>query len=166
MSKYNDLLKEVISEATALNIPISNNINPTITINTRAKGRFGQCKKRSGNYLIEISEHLTQAENKYIKQTLAHEVLHTCPNCMNHGRAWKAYAKRMNMKYGYEISRTNSCSNMGITSPRIERAKYTITCQTCGSKTYKQRECRVIRIIDRCHCGKCGGNKLTVQKNY
>ena len=45
MSKYNDLLKEVINEATALNIPISNNINPNITINTRAKGRFGQCKK-------------------------------------------------------------------------------------------------------------------------
>lgn len=164
MSKYNDLLKEVISEATALNIPISNNINPTITINTRAKGRFGQCKKRSGNYLIEISEHLTQAENKYIKQTLAHEVLHTCPNCMNHGRAWKAYAGRMNYHYGYEISRTNSCANMGITNPRIENAKYIITCKTCGKKSYKQRAANVVKHIDNYRC-KCGG-RLEIHQVY
>jgi len=166
MSKYNELLKEVISEATQLNIPISNNINPIITINTRAKGRFGQCKRRNGSYLIEISEHLTQAENKYIKQTLAHEVLHTCPNCMNHGLTWKAYAMKMNMNYGYEISRADSCANMGIISPKIERAKYTITCHDCGCKTHKQRECKIIKLIDKCRCGKCGGKKLTVEKNY
>ena len=156
MSKYNDLLKEVINEAIALNIPISNNINSNITINTRAKGRFGQCKKHNGTYLIEISEHLTQAENKYIKQTLAHEVLHTCPNCMNHGVTWKSYARKMNINYGYEISRATSCNNMGIVSPRIENAKYIITCKTCGKKSYKQRAANVVKHIDNYRC-KCGG---------
>lgn len=164
MSKYNDLLKEVINEAIKLNIPISNSINPNITINTRAKGRFGQCKKRNGSYLIEISEHLTQAENKYIKETLAHEVLHTCPNCMNHGLHWKAYAMKMNMNYGYEISRTNSCANIGIINPRIENAKYIITCKTCGKNYYKQRESKVIKYPERFHC-KCGG-RLKVHQAY
>lgn len=164
MSKYNNLLQEVIGEAAQLNIPVSSNINSNITINTRAKGRFGQCKKRNGGYLIEISEHLTQAENKYIKQTIAHEVLHTCPNCMNHGLTWKAYAMKMNMYYGYEISRTNSCENMGIVSPRIENAKYIIVCKNCGKKLYRQRESKTIKNIERYHC-KCGG-KLEVYKTY
>lgn len=156
MTVYNNLLKEVINEAININIPVSSNIISDVIINTRAKGRFGQCKKNNGYYSIEISEHLTQAENKYIKQTIAHEVLHTCPNCMNHGVTWKAYAKRMNMKYGYEISRTNSCSNIGIANPRIENAKYIITCKTCGKKSYKQRAANVVKHIDNYRC-KCGG---------
>lgn len=166
MQKYNNLLQEVITEATNINIPISINIVPTITINTRAKGRFGQCKKHNGQYLIEISQYLTEAEEKYIREVLAHEILHTCPNCMNHGRQWKLHAMRMNYKYGYEISRTNSCANMGITSPKITEAKYVIICQDCGCKTHKQRECKVIRLIDKCHCGKCGSKNLKLQKNY
>ncbi len=162
MQKYNNLLQEVITEATNINIPISINIVPTITINTRAKGRFGQCKKHNGQYLIEISQYLTEAEEKYIREVLAHEILHTCPNCMNHGRQWKLHAMRMNYKYGYEISRTNSCANMGIENPKKESANYVITCNKCGTKTYKQRESKVIKNIERYRC-KCGG-KLCVDR--
>jgi predicted SprT family Zn-dependent metalloprotease len=164
MNKYNELLQEVIEQARKINIPVSIDVDPTITINTRAKGRFGQCKKRNGKYLIEISQYLTQAEDKYIKETLAHEILHTCPDCMNHGREWKYYVSRMNYNYGYNISRTNSCANMGIVNPRIENAKYIITCKTCGKKIYKQREAKVVKNIDRYHC-KCGG-RLEVCKVY
>ena len=160
MQKYNNLLKEVIAEATNINIPISINIVPDIIINTRAKGRFGQCKKHNGQYLIEISQHLIEAEDKYIREVLAHEVLHTCPNCMNHGRQWKYHAMRMNYKYGYEISRTNSCENLGITDPQIEQANYVITCNNCGRKTYKQRTSKVIKNPEKYRC-KCGG-KLCV----
>ena len=155
-------MKEVINEATNINIPVSNNIDPNVIINTRAKGRFGQCKRHNGQYSIEISQHLTQAEEKHIKETLAHEVLHTCPNCMNHGLTWKAYAIKMNMYYGYEISRTNSCDNMGIVNPRIENARYIIVCKNCGKKLYRQRESKTIKNIERYYC-KCGG-KLEVYK--
>ncbi len=164
MSKYNNLLQEVIGEAAQLNIPVSSNINSNITINTRAKGRFGQCKKRNGKYTIEISQHLTQAKQEHIKETLVHEILHTCPNCMNHGKQWKYYAMRMNMKYGYEISRTNSCENLGITSPKIESANYAIVCNNCGKTTYRQRESKVIKNPEKFRC-KCGG-KLEVYKTY
>jgi len=156
MILYNSLLKEVINEAVNINIPVSNNIVPDVIINTRATSRFGQCKKRNGKYLIEISQHLTQAEEKYIKETLAHEVLHTCPNCMNHGTEWKSYARKMNMKYGYEISRTGSCQSMGITNPKVERANYTIVCDNCGKKIYRQRESKVIKNSEQFRC-KCGG---------
>jgi len=37
--KYNRLLQEVILEAKHLNIPISQNIDPNVIINTRAKRR-------------------------------------------------------------------------------------------------------------------------------
>lgn len=162
MTKYNNLLQEVINEAVNINIPVSNNIISNVKINTRATSRFGQCKKQNGKYLIEISQHLTQAEEKHIKETLAHEVLHTCPNCMNHGRQWKLYAMIMNNKYGYEISRTGSCENMGITSPKIERANYAIVCNNCGKTTYRQRESKVIKNPERYRC-KCGG-KLHIER--
>jgi len=157
MSKYNNLLKEVINEAININIPVSININPNVIINTRAKGRFGQCKRHNGQYSIEISQHLTQAEEKHIKETLAHEILHTCPNCMNHGRQWKLYAMIMNNKYNYDISRTNSCENLGITDPNIKQANYVIICNSCGRKTYKQRMSNVIKSPERYRC-KCGGS--------
>lgn len=161
---YNQLLVEVINEAKKINIPISTQICLDITINTRAKGRFGRCKKRNGVYFIELSQHLLSAETKYIKQTLAHEALHTCPECLNHGIKWKYYASKMNREYGYEITRLSSCDSMNISNPRKERAKYIITCIICGHKYYKQRESKMIKNIQSYRC-KCGG-ALDVRKMY
>ena len=54
-------------------------------------------------------------------QTLAHEVLHTCPGCRNHGALWKEYAARMNGAYGYAISRTGTCEALGVADVRPVR---------------------------------------------
>ena len=74
------LLQKVIAQAKALNIPVSEHINPSVRINKRATGRFGACfaNKRNGTFLIEISDVLLTAHPKACCQTLAHEVLHTC----------------------------------------------------------------------------------------
>ena len=79
MSRYNKLLQEVILEAKRLNIPISQNIDPNVIINTRAK-RFGRCSRKSDKFIIELSSIFEKAEDKMAKQTLAHEICHTCPD--------------------------------------------------------------------------------------
>ena len=72
------LLQQVIAQARALNIPISDRIQPHVRINRRATGRFGACfaNKRDGTFLIEISDMLLSASDQVCRQTLAHEILH------------------------------------------------------------------------------------------
>jgi hypothetical protein len=159
MKNYNQLLQEVILESRQLNIPISQNIDPKVLINTRAK-RFGQCKRRADKFLIELSSVFDQAEEKMAKQTLAHEIIHTCPNSFDHQAQWKSHVSKMNRAYGYNISRTNSCENIGVIREILINAKYTIECQKCHTKTYKDRISGVIRNPEKYHC-KCGG-RLTV----
>lgn len=157
VSYYNKLLDDVIKEAVSLNIPVSSTINSSILINTRCTRRFGQCKRIKSkiySFQIELSFFLLDADEKYIKQTLAHEVLHTCPNCFNHGTEWKSYANKMNRAYGYEIARTNNCNNMGITSP-IKR-NYVIKCKSCGNEIVRQRASNLVKDTNRYMC-KCGG---------
>jgi predicted SprT family Zn-dependent metalloprotease len=157
---HNKLLQEVITQAKQINIPISNNIDPTVLINTRAKGRFGQCKKRSGKFLIEVSKFLEQAGEEAVKQTLAHEILHTSPDCFNHKYIWQTYASKMNRAYGYDISRTDSCANLGIVSPK--KRNYVIICEKCGRETVRERPSKLTEQLERYKC-KCGG-KLSLQK--
>jgi len=160
MSRYNKLLQEVILEAKQLNIPISQNIDPNVIINTRAK-RFGRCSRKSGKFIIELSSIFDKAEDKMAKQTLVHEILHTCPDSMNHQAIWKSHVSKMNRAYGYKIARTNSCENIGVEREISKNAKYTIECQKCHNKSYKDRISGVIRTPEKYHC-KCGGRLIVV----
>ena len=156
-NRYDKLLQEVINEAKQINIPISSNIDSNVLINTRAKGRFGQCKRRNGKFIIELSIVFEQAEDCMAKQTLAHEVLHTCKDCFNHQTLWKSYASKMNRAYGYNITRTNSVANIGVSDPIIKKARnYTIQCQRCNKEFYRERVSNLIKHPERYRC-KCGG---------
>ena len=56
--RINELLAEVIEQARALGIPVSEDIVPEVRLNRRATGRFGCCIRRAGIYTIELSERL------------------------------------------------------------------------------------------------------------
>ena len=113
MNEFDALLARAVEQARALGIPVSARISPRVAVNRRAVTRFGCCIRRGGEYVIELSERLLEAEERACMQTLAHEVLHTCPGCRNHGALWKEYAARMNGAYGYAISRTGTCVALG-----------------------------------------------------
>ena len=134
---------------------IDNNIDPNVIINTRAK-RFGRCSRKSDKFIIELSSIFDKADDKMTKQTLAHELCHTCPDSMNHQAKWKSYVNKMNRAYGYKIERTNSCQNIGVEREISMNAKYTIECQSCHKKMYKDRISGVIRNPEKYHC-MCGG---------
>ena len=52
---------------------------------------------------------------KYIKDVLAHEILHTCFLCKTHDYPWNHYAKIMNDKYGYNIKKLyHSWKEIGV----------------------------------------------------
>lgn len=152
-----EYMQEIIKQCHALKIPVSRKIQSEIVINERAKCRFGACKKTSEGFVIEISELLLKADPNKIKNVIAHELLHTCYGCYNHGERWKSYAIRLNEAYGYNIKRTNSYEEMGMERPekKLEN-KYMIQCQKCGKIFYRQKKSKLVTQIDHYRC-RCGG---------
>ncbi len=154
---FDKLLKAVIQQAAAAGIPVSNKIDPHIRVNTRAKTRFGMCIKRQEGFLIELSAILLDAPEIACCQTIAHELIHTCPKCGNHGTVFKKYADIMNRKYGYNIKRTNSAEEMGVVNEPRERAvNYIVECQKCGAQIKRMKLSAVISNPSRYTC-VCGG---------
>lgn len=154
MDGFDTLLIRVQEEARALGIPISGHICPQVAVNRRAVSRFGCCRRRKEGYQIELSHRLLTASEAICRQTLAHEVLHTCPGCQDHGPLWKTYAGRMNAAYGYEISRTATCQALGL--PETQTARHLLVCQRCGMEFQRVRASRLVQHPERYRC-KCGG---------
>lgn len=154
MNNADKLLQVVIAEANAIKIPISLSICPSVVINRRATARFGSCTKKGDLYIIEISDRLLEAPEESCRQTLAHEILHTCFGCKNHGPRWKTYAAAMNTGYGYTISRTGTYEQLGMINAKPVR--YTLRCQLCGVEITRTRSSNLTKHPERYRC-RCGG---------
>lgn len=154
MNDFDALLKRVVEQAGALGLPVSGRIDPHVAVNRRAVTRFGCCIQRGKDYTIELSERLLAAPEGACLQTLAHEVLHTCPGCRNHGQRWKEYARRMNEAYGYAISRTGSCEALGVADTRPVR--HLVVCTHCGMEFPRSRRSPLVDHPERYRC-RCGG---------
>lgn len=163
MNDFNTLLQIVIAEAKAIKIPVSEHIQPNVIINKRAKKRFGQCIIENESYTIELSEKLLNVPEQSCKQTIAHEIIHTCKGCQNHGTLFMHYAEQMNQRYGYHIKRTNSCEEMGIAREQTEKpVKYIVLCEKCGVQIKRERYSNVIADPSHYRC-RCGGTLKRIQ---
>lgn len=154
MNNINKLLAEVITQARAIKIPVSEFILPEVVINSRATTRFGCCKKKGEHYIIEVTDRLLDAPESSCRRTLAHEILHTCWGCRNHGARWKEYAKRMNEGFGYFITRTETCERLGVENKKTDR--HLVVCTKCGAEFRRSRESKLTKKPELYHC-KCGG---------
>ena len=154
MHDCDQLMREVAEQARALGIPISANISPQVRLNRRAVNRFGCCRRQGGEYIIELSTRIANGPEKSCRETLAHELLHTCPGCHNHGLQWKRYARQMNDAYGYQIRRTVTEEAMGV--PRMREYKYLLRCQACGMELGRYRQSPLTRHPERYRC-RSGG---------
>ena len=150
----NKLLKEVIAESKALGIPVSDRISPEVVINSRAKTRFGCCKRTAQGYVIELSDRAVAAGEAVCREILAHEILHSCPGCINHQVRWKHYAGMMKQAYGYDIRTTRKCADLGVESGY--QARYRLKCERCGAVLERMKKSSLIKSYWRYRC-RCGG---------
>ncbi len=156
------MLSQVISEARSLSIPVSRHIAPQVVVNTRARTRFGCCRSLGRQYVIEVAAALLSAEAQAIRQVLAHEVLHTCPGCANHGQQWRHWADVMNRAFGYRICRTHSPEALGVEDVRPVR--YLVVCRSCGKSIPRMKRSSLVEHPERYRC-KCGGTLFVAQSN-
>ena len=132
------------------------------TVNTRAKHRWGDCRSLGeGVFDISVSARLLEdgVDDQALKDTIAHELLHTVEGCSGHRGKWKALAERVKRELpGYSVSRVSSADQKGVAEgPRTPVYRYELVCEGCGQRILRQKESALIRRPSRYRCGKCGG---------
>lgn len=184
--KLYKLFNECIFELKSIGIDIIQDPNIgyiDISIAKRNAKRYGCCKhedpdekfkviSKRGNrkyisyekffkHHIEISKWVFELNDEIIKNTIMHEVIHCFPFCNNHGSEFKKYAKYINDRLGYSISRTGNKiedykkSNLDYKEIE-EHYRYKIICTCCKQLIYRKRF--NIDKIQRYRCAKCNGN--------
>ncbi len=181
--KLNKLYLECITELTKIGIDILDEKTYgkiDISISNRNNKRYGCCKQEEpdksyktisiigrrrtvkyekfNKHHIEISKWVIELDDRIIKNTIMHELIHCMPYCNNHGTEFKKYAKLINTTYGYDISRVGNkkqdFENSNIEYNEKVKYKYKVVCKTCGQEFYRQRLCKNFKRKYR--CGKCG----------
>ena len=154
-----------------INVPVIDKF----VVNKRAKSRFGRCiydyKKKT--YTIEICNDLLNEECNVLalKETIFHELIHTLPNCMNHGKEFKKYAGIINKKYHTNIKR--ACTNeekYGVAyakkvaernnKNKKPKIKYELFCNNCGKIRASRETSRMPKWYahtERYKCSVCNG---------
>ena len=168
MRDYSEVLtlyKECTKELDSIGIKYGNIVD--LKINTRAESFWGRCKKTPNGYIIEVTERLLECQNdKDIKNTIIHELIHSCDKCMCHTGEWKRLAEIVNNKLGYNIKRTTSSEEKGLEPrPRKHTIKYVLECSSpnCTCKYEYARKTKVIERYKNYRCGKCD-SKLNLIK--
>ena len=97
-------------------------------------------------------------DEKIIKNTIIHELIHCIPYCNNHGKEFKKYATYINEKLGYNISRTGSpkedYEKSNLEYNELNVYKYKIICAKCGQEFFRKRLNK--NFVRKYRCGKCG----------
>lgn len=148
MKDLQKLFNECKKELDDIGIKYGNIVK--LEVNYRFKKTWGQCSyvnKNENKFKIEIAAKLLQDDIDDIstKNTIIHELLHSCKDCMNHGNEWKRLANIVNKKYPqYNIKRTTSNKSKGI-EYEDKDFNYILECKKCGNKLYFSKMCK--RII-------------------
>lgn len=188
--KLKRIYDECVKELKSIGMDILNSVQIgtiDISVSKRNNKRYGCCKQEEpdiktkyiekiGNkriiryakfnkHHIEISPWLLKLDESIIKNTIIHEIIHCLPNCNNHGEEFKRYAKYINNKLGYNISRVGNKKEDYIKSnveyEENEKYNYHIKCTNCGQSFFRKRLNK--NYIRRYRCGKCG-SKFEVEK--
>jgi predicted SprT family Zn-dependent metalloprotease len=147
----NKVLNECIDELEKIGVPVSMYVSKEVKIKPRAINTLGQCARKGNTYEIAVAKRVVDAGIKVLENTIYHELLHTCPNCMNHGETWKRWASLVNRKLGLKISR---CSDGKDLPPVVQ--PYKVACVNCNQVIGRSKRTKLITNPERYRCA-CGG---------
>lgn len=162
------LAKESEKELQAIGLGDKLKSDIEYTINYKAKKRLGQCCKKQD---INISSWLLEIGDDHdIKNTIIHEILHTFEDTIGHKEKWQYYARYVNNRTDYHITRTTSINKIYEKANKVRPTReihyrWKITCTKCGKVFYRQRiNTKVLNDFargNRVH-KYCGGNDFKI----
>lgn len=163
MKDLRKLYNDCVMELKRINMDISDCI-VKVEVNGRLRTVLGRCNYnyRTGNYSIEINSCLLtdEAETQAAKETIIHELIHTCPGCMNHGYEWKRRGDRVSRMLGYDVCRLQNIDTLNKWGVEVkeESWKYALVCNDCGNQYKRKRWSDALANPSRFRCGRCNGS--------
>lgn len=161
MKNLKNFVTECTNDIESLGIELGN--IKKVEINSRAKSRWGRCSKRADGYYIQISDRLLNDDvsDDALKNTIAHELLHTIKGGMCHTGEWKKASDLLNSVYDYSIKRVTSSEEKGIHKEFNVDYKYVLRCCSCGHEYRYHKFTKTVQRIklgytSTYRCGKCG----------
>ena len=140
---------ECVREMREAGIPVQNGKVSEIRAGN-IEGYLGLCNDDGyHNFSIIIREELLQdtCPIKELKEVVIHELIHTCPRCLSHGKTWRKYAKMMNDIYGYSLLEGKDLDSVLHKEKPIAQR---FVCRDCGSAFGPRR-----RDKNDCKCVFC-----------
>lgn len=133
--------------------------------NRKALGITKSFGKRYGDGHVEISRHeislnpaLMQFEDDgfdIIADTIAHELVHTCDGCQNHGAEFHRVAKIVNDRLGYKIDTRADIDASNYFTKYLPKANYILKCPECERKWDYQRKSNATENPWQYSCPNC-----------
>ncbi len=163
----NDTFLKVKNDLLSLDIPISSEICPIVRL-SKAKRQWGSCKmsKKYGEYkfYISISENCFSEPDyiNFIKNTMAHELIHTVKECFNHGKVFKYYSGVVS-KLGYIVTVKSDSKVVKNDAKKFNDANHILKCTVCGQLYYRYRFPKDKSYINKIACGKCKGRLVKIK---
>lgn len=138
-----------------------------------ATSYLGKCyvERRRDGYVK--SAHIILSTNflvstQTVRDTLAHEFVHTLQGCQNHGPNFKSKARVFEKVLGVKIDSKANINDFGedeaelIQASLASTAKYKIVCESCGKVGFRQKASSLVKHPEKYRCS-CGG-KIHVEK--
>lgn len=170
MKNLNRLYLECVSEAQSAGLDISDRITG-IEVNSRLSRALGRCCARYGLggyvYRIEVNPCMLAdgIEDMIPKNTIMHELVHTCPGCMNHGPEFQRRALMVNRKLGYHVSTTTDGEALEAAGVTLKRSadNYGIVCKKCGRIVERRKRwSSTLERIGSYRHSCCGGDLYVI----
>ena len=171
MKDLTKLYHECLADAHIVGLDISTNIL-RVSVNNRLSRALGRCKAARGiggcTYEIEIQPCMLadDVDDATTKNTIMHELIHTCRGCMNHGHEFQCRAMLVNRKLGYNIQTTATVASLEAAGVQLKRKEchYAIMCKKCGAEVERRaRWGKTLEHIEQYrHGGSCRGDLFVI----
>ncbi len=158
-----EIFAELVNEFTDKKIVgfHSGNVRPKLKFEKSTR-EFGSCQRiyvGNDRYEFKVSINTYALQNEEcVRNTLAHELVHTCDGCFNHGKQFKRVGYWVKRKMGIDVNTYGTAEEAlksGLRDHQINSAKYIVGCPTCNQRWYKQRMCKVVEYPQFFSCAKC-----------
>lgn len=171
MKDLKRLYLECVSEARSVGLDISDRITG-IEVNSRLSRALGRCAAQYAvgggyTYRIEVNPCMLAdgLDDTIPKNTIIHELVHTCPGCMNHGPEFQRRALMVNRRLGYHVSTTTDGNALEAAGVTLKRAadNYGIVCKKCGRVVQRRKRwSSTLENIGGYRHGGCGGDLYVI----
>lgn len=173
MRNYTAIMHDCMQELGSIGLSTYSKRIVSITINNRLSRSLGRCRRIGRDFFIELAGKVARddVDLHFIKNIIMHELVHTMPECFNHGYMFQRTAAIINKRLGYNVGTHETAENMiaaGVKPiNKKEEAKYAICCGKCGKTVaYRQKKCGLTdNPGNYTHTG-CGGKLYTLRLGW